>query len=103
MSCRLRLPAAGSRGGQPCGGNEPVEPTPVDPTPPTPTKDTTAPTITVSINTVNVIAGPEATLSGSELKIGGNSVATWKDDISTSCTVTLTLTPTAGTAKAVNS
>ena len=86
-----------------CGGHEPVEPTPVDPTPPTPTKDTTPPTITVSTSTVNVIAVPEATLSGSELKIGATSVATWKDDVSTSCTVALALTPTTGTAKTVNS
>ena len=82
-----------------CGGKEPVDPTP--PTPPA--KDIKAPTITVSTNTVNVIAGPEATLSGSELKIGATSIATWKDDVSTSCTVALNLTPTTGTTKAVNS
>ena len=34
-----------------CGGDEPVEP-----------KDTKAPVITVSQNTVNVIAGPDVTL-----------------------------------------
>ena len=41
-----------------CGGKEPVDPTP--PTPPA--KDTKAPTITVSANTVNVIAGLDVTL-----------------------------------------
>ena len=87
-----------------CGGDEPVEPTPptpVEPTPPTPAKDTKAPVITVSQNTVNVIAAPEATVSGSELKIGAASVASWKDDVSATCTVEVNLTPTIGIAKAV--
>ena len=82
-----------------CGGDEPVEPKP--PTPPTPAKDTKAPVITVSTNTVNVIAAPEATVSGSELKIGAASVASWKDDVSATCTVEVSLTPTPGIAKAV--
>ena len=79
-----------------CGGDEPVEPTP-----PTPAKDTKAPVITVSTSTVNVIAAPEATVSGSELKIGAASVASWKDDVSATCTVEVNLTPTIGIAKAV--
>ena len=73
-----------------CGGDGPVEP-----------KDTKAPVITVSQNTVNVIAAPEATVSGSELKVGAASVATWKDDVSTTCTVEVNLTPTVGISKAV--
>ena len=81
-----------------CGGDEPI-----DPTPPTPAKDTKAPTITVSVSTVNVIAGPAVTISGSELKIGDKSVATWKDDKSTSCTVSLSFTPAEGSAKTLNS
>ena len=79
-----------------CGGDEPVEPTP-----PTPAKDTKAPVITVSTSTVNVIAAPEATVSGSELKIGAASVASWKDDVSATCTVEVNLTPTTGISKAV--
>ena len=82
-----------------CGGDEPVEPTP--PSPPTPEKDTKAPVITVSTSTVNVIAVPEMTVSGSELKVGAMSVATWKDDVSASCAVEVNLTPTTGIAKAV--
>ena len=71
-------------------GEEPVVP-----------KDTKAPVITVSTSTVNVIAAPEATVSGSELKIGATSVASWKDDMSATCTVEVNLTPTTGIAKAV--
>ena len=78
-----------------CGGDEPLEPTPP--------KDTNAPTITVSKGTVNVIAGPAVTISGDELKIGDESVATWKDDKSATCTVALTFTPTSGSAKTLNS
>ena len=78
-----------------CGGDEPVEPTPA--------KDTKAPVITVSTNTVNVIAGPAVTISGSELKIGDQSVASWKDDVSSTCTVALTFTPAEGSARALNS
>ena len=89
-----------------CGGDEPVDPTPptpVTPVDPTPPKDTNAPTITVSASTVNVIAGPAITISSSELKIGDQSVATWKDDKSTTCTVALTFTPAEGSAKTLNS
>ena len=89
-----------------CGGDEPVDPTPptpVTPVDPTPEKDTQAPVITVSKSTVNVIAGPAVTISGSELKIGDKSVATWKDDKSTTCTVALSLTPAEGSAKTLNS
>ena len=78
-----------------CGGDEPVEPTPA--------KDTKAPVITVSANAVNVIAGPAVTISGNELKIGDKSVASWKDDVSSSCTIALSFTPAEGTAKSVNS
>ena len=81
-----------------CGGDEPI-----DPTPPTPAKDTKAPTITVSVSTVNVIAGPAITISSSTLKIGDESVATWKDDKSTTCTVALSFTPAEGSAKTLNS
>ena len=89
-----------------CGGDEPVDPTPptpVTPVNPTPDKDTNAPTITVSASTVNVIAGPAVTISGSTLKIGDESVATWKDDKSATCTIALTFTPTEGSAKPLNS
>ncbi len=90
-----------------CGGDEPIDPTPVTPVtpvnPPTPEKDTTAPTITVSKSTVNIISGPSLTVSGNELKIGNDLAASWKDDKSASCTVSITLTPTGGTAKTVNS
>ena len=91
-----------------CGGDEPVDPTPptpvtpVDPTPPTPEKDTTAPTITISKSSINIISGPSLTISGSQLKIGDDLVASWKDDKSTSCTVVLTFTA-GGTSKAINS
>lgn len=90
-----------------CGGDEPIDPTPVTPVtpvnPPTPEKDTTAPTITVSKSTINVISGPSLTVSGNELKIGSDLVASWKDDKSTACTVSTTLTPMGGTAKTINS
>lgn len=86
-----------------CGQPEPDEPpTPVtSDNPPRPAPDTTAPTITVSKSSVNVIAGLEMTVSDSELSIGGESVATWSDDISSTCTVGLTLTPKEGDARAI--
>ena len=92
-----------------CGGDEPIDPTPVtpvtpvDPNPPTPEKDTTAPTITVAKASVNIISGPSLTVSGNELKIGDDLVASWKDDKSTACTVSITFVATDGTSKAVNS
>ena len=89
-----------------CGGDEPIDPTPttpVNPNPPTPEKDTTAPTITVSKSTINVISSPSLTISGNEMKIGSDLVASWKDDKSTSCTVAITFTEKDGTTKAVNS
>ena len=72
-----------------CGGKEPIDPTP--PTPPTPTVDTKAPVISVSLSSVNVIGGQEATLGTSELKIGTKTVATWKDDVSKTCKAGLEL------------
>ena len=87
-----------------CGGDEPIDPTPTTPVnPPTQEKDTTSPTITVSKSTVNVISGPSLTVSGNELTIGNDLVASWKDDKSTTCTVTTNLTLTDGTIKTVNS
>ncbi len=90
-----------------CGGDEPIDPTPVTPVtpvnPPTPEKDTTAPTITVSKSTVNIISGPSITISGNEMKIGNDVVASWKDDKSASCTVSITFVATDGTSKTVNS
>ena len=90
-----------------CGGDEPIDPTPVTPVtpvnPPTPEKDTTAPTITVSKSTINVISSPSLTVSGNELKIGNDIVASWKDDKSTACTVTITFVAPDGTSKTVNS
>ena len=88
-----------------CGQPEPDEPTPTpvtpdNPTPPAP--DTTAPTITVSRSSVNVIASLEVTVSSSELIIGGESVATWKDDVSSACTIELTLTSKESEARTVN-
>ena len=89
-----------------CGGDEPIDPTPVTPVtpvnPPTPEKDTTAPTITVSKSTINVISGPSITVSGNELKIGNELVASWKDDKSASCTVALSFAAD-GTSKTINS
>ena len=92
-----------------CGGDEPIDPTPVtpvtpvDPNPPIPEKDTTAPAITVSKSSVNVISGPSVTVSGNEMKIGSDLVASWKDDKSSSCTVSITFTGKDGASKAVNS
>ena len=87
-----------------CGGDEPVDPTPPTPvTPDDPPQDNTAPTITISQSSVNVINAPAVTVSGNELKIGETTFATWQDDVSSSCTVALTLTPKEGAAKAVNS
>ena len=89
-----------------CGGDEPIDPTPITPvTPvdPTPTKDTTPPTITVSKSTINIISGPSLTVSGNELKIGSDLVASWKDDKSTACTVSITFVAADGTSKTVNS
>ena len=84
-----------------CGGPEPINPTPV--TPVTPAKDTKAPVITVAKSSVNVIAGPSVTVSGSELKIGDSQAASWKDDVSSACTLVLTFTPTGGSAKTISS
>ena len=92
-----------------CGGDEPIDPTPVtpvtpvNPNPPTPEKDTTAPTITVSKSTINIISGPSLTISGNEMKIGSDLVASWKDNKSTSCTIAITFTGKDGTTKAVDS
>ena len=90
-----------------CGGDEPIDPTPTTPTtpvnPPTQEKDTTAPTITVSKSSVNVISGPSLTVSGNEMKIGSDLVASWKDDKSATCTVSITFTGKDGTTKAANS
>ena len=90
-----------------CGGDEPIDPTPVTPVtpvnPPTQEKDTMAPTITVSKSTINIISGPSITVLGNEIKIGNDVVASWKDDKSTTCTVTITLTPTGCSAKTINS
>ena len=74
-----------------------------DPKPPVETKDTKAPTINVSISSVNVFGGQEVTLGTSELKIGTETVATWTDDISKSCKVDLSLVPSGGQSKAINS
>ena len=52
---------------------------------------------------VNIISGPSITISGNELKIGNDVVASWKDDKSTSCTVSITFVATDGTSKTVNS
>lgn len=78
-----------------CGGDEPIDPTPA--------VDTKAPIITVSMNSVNIIAEPSVTISGDALKIGNDAVASWKDDVSKSCKVELSLTPAGGSVKAVNS
>ena len=53
--------------------------------------DTKAPFITVSLSSVNVIGGQEVALETSELKIGTKTVATWKDDVSTTCKAGLEL------------
>ena len=92
-----------------CGGEEPEPPTPptpvtpVNPDPPIPAQDTKAPTITVSKTSVNVIAGLSVSVSGDELKIGDESIATWKDDVSTTLKTELTFTPASGLSKTVNS
>ena len=78
-----------------CGGDEPIDPTPA--------VDTKAPTITVSMNSVNIIAEPSVTISGDALKIGNDAVASWKDDVSKSCKVELSLTPAGGSVKDVHS
>ena len=53
---------------------------------------------------MNVIAGPAVTISGSTLKIGDESVATWKDDKSATCTTELSIIPVgASEAKAIAS
>lgn len=62
-----------------------------------------APTITVSMNSVNIIAEPSVTISGDALKIGNDAVASWKDDVSKSCKVELSLTPAGGSVKDVHS
>ena len=91
-----------------CWGDEPDVPTPTPgpdpgPNPPVEQKDTKAPTITVSKNSVNIISGPVASVSGDELKIGDVSVASWKDDTSKSCKVEISFVSTEGTTKTINS
>ncbi|MBO4417123.1 MAG: hypothetical protein J5801_03255 [Bacteroidales bacterium] len=56
-------------------------------------QDTTAPEVTVISTQFNVIAGAEVTVFGNNLIIGGQKAASWRDDVSTSCAVTVTFTP----------
>ena len=55
------------------------------------------------MGSANVIANPSVIISGNELNIGNESVASWKDDVSKSCKVELGLTLKAGTGKTINS
>ena len=55
------------------------------------------------MNSVNIIAEPSVTISGDALKIGNDAVASWKDDVSKSCKVELSLTPAGGSVKDVHS
>ena len=82
---------------------EPDPPTPVTPVDPEPQKDTIPPTITVSMGSVNVIAGPSAVVSENELLIDEESVASWKDEESPSCSIALTLIPSSGNEMTINS
>ncbi len=91
-----------------CGGKEPVDPTPTpgpgpDPKPPVETKDTKAPTITVKITEKNVIAGVVVSEKDNQLFFDQDVAATWTDDISKSCKVELSLVPSSGQAKTINS
>lgn len=66
-----------------CGGKETIEPPPA--------RDTRAPVISVTQSSVNVVGGLEVILGISELKIGDKTVATWTDDVSTTCKSVLEL------------
>ena len=78
----------------------PVDPTPV--IPPVEETDTTAPVITVSSSSVNVIAGVEVHLGESDLKLGDNTVATWTDDVTKTCKNDLSFTSPDGTVKSID-
>ena len=52
--------------------------------------DSVPPEILVEINEINVVAGLAVTFDGSQLKIGEQPVASWKDDYSEECEVSLT-------------
>ncbi len=60
------------------------------------TIDSVPPEISVEIDEVNVIAGLAVTIDGGQLKIGAQAVASWKDDYSEECEVSLTYTTTEG-------
>ena len=51
--------------------------------------DSVPPEILVEINEINVVAGLAVTLDGSQLKIGEQPVASWKDDYSEECEVSM--------------
>ena len=53
--------------------------------------DSKAPVISIKISEMNVISGVEAILKDDELYLGGQVVATWKDDVSKACESTLSL------------
>ena len=55
--------------------------------------DATAPEVTVISSQFNVIAGAEVTVFGNNLIIAGQKVASWKDDVTANCAVSLTFTP----------
>ena len=55
------------------------------------------------MSSVNIISGPVVSISGDELKIGDDLVASWKDDVSKSCKVELSFVSTEGTTKTINS
>ncbi|MBQ6761479.1 MAG: hypothetical protein IJP49_01885 [Bacteroidales bacterium] len=91
-----------------CGGKEPVDPTPTpgpgpDPKPPVETKDTKAPTITVKITEKNVIAGVVVSVKDNQLFFDQDVATSWTDDISKSCKVELSLLPSGGQSKTINS
>ena len=55
------------------------------------------------MSSVNIISSPVVSISGDELKIGDDLVASWKDDVSKSCKVELSFVSTEGTTKTINS
>ena len=60
------------------------------------TIDSVPPEISVAIEEINVVAGLAVTIEGGQLKIGDQAIASWKDDYSEECEVSLTYTTTEG-------
>ena len=65
--------------------------------------DSQAPTIEVKINSINAIAGITVAVKGNQLLFDDKIAATWTDDYSQNCKVTLSFTPKGSSSTIINS